>query len=286
MPFSKDILMGSSGNQGAGDFYSHQIEQSLRLGNSAANSTATEYLYRDPSTAGNRDLWTISMWIKFNRIATSSSHSSMAGWGAHSGSGSSRGYGMVNDYTGNQNGMSFENNDGSSWHLTIRTNTKLRDTTAWYHFVWAYDSAQGTNSNRAKMYINGVLVTSLQATDYPDQNADHSWGSQGHHFIGTNGTGTDGNNPYQGIEGYIAEVVALDGSALNPVDNLGEFKQGVWIPKDPSGLTFGDEGFYLKFADSSNFGLDSSGNGNNFTAVGLAADHQELQSPTNGTGQE
>ena len=70
MPFSKDILMGSSGNQGAGDFYSHQIEQSLRLGNSAANSTATEYLYRDPSTAGNRDLWTISMWIKFNRIAS------------------------------------------------------------------------------------------------------------------------------------------------------------------------------------------------------------------------
>ena len=134
------------------------------------------------------------------------------------------------------------------------------------------------------MYINGVLVTSLQATDYPNQNADHSWGSQGHHFIGTNGTGSDGNNPYQGIEGYIAEVIALDGSALNPVDNVGEFKQGVWIPKNPSSLTFGSEGFYLKFADSSNFGLDSSGNGNNFTSVGLAADHQELQSPTNGTG--
>ena len=72
--------------------------------------------------------------------------------------------------------------------------------------------------------------------------------------------------------------------ALNPVDNLGEFKQDVWVPKDPSGLTFGSQGFYLKFADTSNFGLDSSGNGNNFTASGLGADHQILDSPTNGTG--
>ena len=283
MPFSKDILAGASGQSGASGFYTHQIEHSLRLENSGANSTATQYLVRDPS-AGDRDKWTISMWVKLGRLATSSSHTSMAGWGAHSGSGSGRGYGMIQDYTGNQNGMSFEDNNGSSWHVTTRTNTKLRDTTAWYHLVWVYDSAQGTNSNRAKMYINGVLITSLQSTTYPSQNADHSWFSAGHHFIGTNGTSSDGDNPYQGVEGYIAEVVALDGSAVNPVDNLGEFKQGVWIPKDPSGLTFGSQGFYLKFGDTSNFGLDSSGNGNNFTATGLGADHQEITSPTNGAG--
>ena len=283
MPFSKDILAGASGQSGASGFYTHQIQHSLRLENSGANSTATQYLVRDP-TAGDRDKWTISMWVKLGRLATSSSHTSMAGWGAHSGSGSGRGYGMIQDYTGNQNGMSFEDNNGSSWHVTTRTNTKLRDTTAWYHLVWVYDSAQGTNSNRAKMYINGVLVTSLQATTYPNQNADHSWFSAGHHFIGTNGTGTDGDNPYQGVDGYIAEVVALDGSALNPVDNLGEFKNGIWIPKDPSGLTFGSRGFYLKFGDASSLGTDSSGNGNNFTATGLGADHQEITSPTNGTG--
>ena len=36
------------------------------------------------------------------------------------------------------------------------------------------------------------------------------------------------------------------------------------MPKDPSGPTFDTQGFYLKFADTSNFGLDSSDNGNNF----------------------
>ena len=102
MPFSKDVLMGSSGNQGGAGFYTHQIEHSLRLENSAANSTATQYLVRDPS-AGDRDKWTISMWVKLSRLATSDSHTSYAAWGAHSGSGSSRGYGMIQDYTGTIN---------------------------------------------------------------------------------------------------------------------------------------------------------------------------------------
>ena len=31
MPFSKEMILGASGNQGAGAFYSHQIEQSLRF---------------------------------------------------------------------------------------------------------------------------------------------------------------------------------------------------------------------------------------------------------------
>ena len=51
MPFSKEMILGSSGNQGIpAGFYTHQIEQSLRLSNSGGNSTATEYLYRDPSS--------------------------------------------------------------------------------------------------------------------------------------------------------------------------------------------------------------------------------------------
>ena len=29
MPFSKDILIGASGNQGAGEFYEYQITRSL-----------------------------------------------------------------------------------------------------------------------------------------------------------------------------------------------------------------------------------------------------------------
>ncbi len=277
-PLSNPYMFKSAA--GATGFYSHQIANSIRVSNSSANSTATNYLYRDGG-AGNRDTWTIGMWIKRARISTSNANTSMAAWGGHSGSGSARGYGMVNDYTGTINGMSFENNNGSSWHLTTRTSAMYRDTAGWTHVCWRYDSTQATEADRARMYVNGELITNLQSTTYPAQNADHSWNSGGYQFIGTNGTGTNGNNPYQGFDGYIAEVVAIDGTSLDPMDNLVETKNGVIIPKDPSGLTFGSEGFWLKFTNSSALGEDFSGNDNDFTVAGIATHDQMLDSPTN-----
>jgi len=44
------------------------------------------------------------------------------------------------------------------------------------------------------------------------------------------------------FEGYMADFVFVDGTAYSATD-LGEEKNGVWIPKDPSGLTFGNNGF-------------------------------------------
>ena len=264
---------------GAAGFYTHQIANSVRVENSSANSTATNYFYRD-GDAGNRDTWTLGMWIKRARISTSNSHTSMSTWGGHSGSGSGRGYGMVNDYTGTINGMSFEDNNGSSWHLTTRTSAVYRDLSAWTHVCWRYDSTQSTEADRARMYVNGELITDLQATTYPAQNADHSWNSGGYQFIGCNLTASNGNNPHQGFDGYIAEVISIDGTSLDPMDNLVETKNGVIIPKDPSGLTFGTNGFWLKFTNSSALGEDFSGNDNDFTVAGIAAHDQLTDTPT------
>ena len=266
---------------GGGDFFDHQIEHSIRVSNSAGDSTATNYLHLN-ATAGNSDIWTIGMWIKRARFATSNSNTAQAVWGGHSGSGSARGYGMVSDYTGTIGGMSFEDNNGSAWHITTRTNAIYRDLSAWTHVCWRYDSSQGTNTNRARMYVNGIVITDLQVSTYGAQGADHSWNGGGEQFIGTNGTGTDGNNPYQGFDGYIAEVVSIDGTSLDPMDNLVELKNGVLIPKDVSGLTFGDEGFWLQFKASDALGDDTSGNENDFTVVGIAAHDHMTDSPTFG----
>ena len=59
MPFSKEMILGASGNQGAGDFYSHQIEQSLRFDEDVADT-----LTRTPSSGSNRRTFAISFWIK------------------------------------------------------------------------------------------------------------------------------------------------------------------------------------------------------------------------------
>ena len=61
---------------------------------------------------------------------------------------------------------------------------------------------------------------------------------------------------FNNVVEYITPYAASD---------FGETKNGAWIPKDPSGLTFGDNGAYLKFESSSALGNDSSGNDNDFT---------------------
>ena len=79
----------------------------------------------------------------------------------------------------------------------------------------------------------------------------------------------------------MAEVVFIDGTALNPTSFASE-KNGVWIPDDVSGLTFGSQGYYLNFAASYSPGNDVSGNNNDWTNVTLATDDQMVDSPTFG----
>ncbi|BCV01556.1 MAG: hypothetical protein CM15mV43_390 [uncultured marine virus] len=46
--------------------------------------------------------------------------------------------------------------------MTVQTSQVFRDPCAWYHFVLALDTTQGTASNRVKMYVNGRQITSFQ----------------------------------------------------------------------------------------------------------------------------
>ena len=76
----------------------------------------------------------------------------------------------------------------------------------------------------------------------------------------------------------MTEVCFIDGSQLDP-DQFGEFDEDsptIWKPKDVSGLTFGTNGFYLDFEDSSSLGNDAAGS-NNFTANNLAATDQSTE---------
>ena len=117
----------------------------------------------------------------------------------------------------------------------------LRDTSAWYHIVLAVDTAQGTAANRVKFYVNGTQLTDFSISTYPTQNADTRTNDAVDHRIGSGIGGAY-------YDGYIAEVNLIDGAALTP-SSFGETKDGIWIPKDTSGLTFGTNGFHLTFKD-------------------------------------
>jgi hypothetical protein len=140
----------------------------------------------------------------------------------------------------------------------------FRDTGGWNHIVIAFDTTDGTNANRVKVYLNGSEIDSFDGTIAQNEAVA---------FVNSNTDLYIGRSEDSSI---------IDGTAYG-ADSFGETKNGVWIPKDPSSLTFGNNGAYLKFENASDLGNDSSGNNNDFTANGLDPDHQVLDSPTFGS---
>ena len=80
----------------------------------------------------------------------------------------------------------------------------------------------------------------------------------------------------------LQKHVLIDGQQLDPT-SFGEFDEdsGIWKPINVSGLTFGTNGFYLDFEDSSALGNDVSGNKFDFTVNNLTSIDQTTDTCTN-----
>jgi len=146
-----------------------------------------------------------------------------------------------------------------------RTTASYRDASAWYHLVWKVSSNVGT------LYVNGVAAPGLTSVSGID-----SLNSGNFIYLG-NDAGS-----YSPQNGYFAEVCFIDGTALDPT-SFGEYDEdsGIWKPISVSGLTFGTNGFYLDFEDSSALGNDVSGNNNDLTSAGFTSLNQSTDTPTN-----
>ena len=172
--------------------------------------------------------------------------------------------------------------DGSQLELTmnndvfvVRTQAVLRDVSAWYHLVVSVDTTQATASNRVKLYINGVLQTSLSSSSYPSLNFESNFGDNAKTF--QIGAQTWSNNEY--LDGSMANVIFCDGFTYDATSfGQTDATTGIWKPKDFSG-SYGTNGFFLNFSNSASLGLDSSGNGNNFTISGTPT--QTVDTPSN-----
>ena len=241
------------------------VDNSLRT-----NRGSSDYLNKTFSGSGNRRTFTISFWLK---IAESSSNAPyLCGASTSTTNG-------INIYYNSTSQLSMEAYTGA-WSLRLHTSALLRDTSAWYHICYAIDTTQGTEANRVKLYINGVQQTfSTSPTQvYPSQNLDLPFNQSG------NSTTINCQSYYNAefMSAYYSEFCMIDGQQLDPT-SFGEFDEdsGIWKPIDVSGLTFGTNGFYLDFEDSSALGNDVSGNGNNFTVNNLTAIDQSTDTCTN-----
>ena len=221
----------------------------------------SESMARTNSSEGNKQICTLSMWVKRTELADSFFFT--AGDNADP-------FFIFGFY---QDKIYWSTTAGVSGGGVMQTNRLFRDTSAWYHIVLAIDTTQGTDTNRYKLYVNGIQETSFGTANYPSQNANLEIMDDVPQDVG-------GYTSYF-LSGYLAEFVAIDGQQLAPT-SFGEFDDdsGIWKPKDVSGLTFGTNGFYLDFKDASNLGNDASG-GTDFAETNLTAADQAVDTPTN-----
>ena len=225
---------------------------------------ATTYLEKTFGSDGNRDKWTYSVWIKRSGIGVAT-----ALIGAATGSD------FENITLRSSDDFDWEHYASSTYKGRLLTNRKFRDPGAWMHIVCVWDSANVTGGDRMKLYVNGVEETSFATDTNPTSGQDSLINSTAPQQVGNAGSGS------QFFDGAMAHAHFCDGYAYAASD-FGETDStsGIWVPISAPSVSYGSNGYFLKFQDTSAFGDDSSGNTNDF-AVGAGTITQTQDTPVN-----
>ena len=252
----------STGNVASALAGEYEVANSCRF-----NSDA--YMVKNIVTPTNQKKYTISVWVKKSVISSRQRIFSVID------TSNTAAYSYLEFQSDDR--LNFDDFDGSSTRLTRTTNRLFKDPSAWYNIIIAVDTTLSSASSRVKMYINGTEETDFVVTSNASQDFNTTTLNSSKTFrIAEHGTA--------GFRfgGYMCEFVLVDGSQLDQT-SFGEFDSdspNIWKPIDVSGLTFGNNGFYLDFEDSSNLGNDANG-GTDFTETSLAATDQSTDSCTN-----
>ena len=249
----------------------YEIRHSCRF-----ESVNTAHLYNTPSGDGNLDAWTFSAWVKLSKDIAGTTPLFAAGTNGDE-------YSRITFISNNKLTFMILGSDGN-FKAAYKCEFPCRDFSAWYHICVAVDTGQSTNTNRAKLYVNGTLQTVLGGGDliHPDQNYDTHFNDASYkHWLGSE-PGGDGS-----FDGYMAEVNWVDGLQLDPTSftetdsNWGHLK-----PKRYTGA-YGTNGFHMNFHSSGNLGLTGGyvDTGANYAVANLAASDQCFDSPTNNFAQ-
>ena len=210
------------------------------------------YLTKTLGTPTNNLKWTFSGWFK---IGGMSGDRGIFALGDNS-----------TDFTRvNMNGngaIEFDNKVGSSFDGRRMTSAYHRDPGSWYHVVAVFDSANVTGDDRQILYVNGSRITALGTDIDPSSSAASGNTSSKNVRLSVMETSSY-------FTGSMAHVHFCDGYAYAASD-FGETDStsGIWVAKTSPSVSYGNNGFFLKFQDTSAFGDDSSGNNNDMTMSG------------------
>jgi hypothetical protein len=239
----------------------YNIPRSLRF-----NAGDSAYLARTPASTSNTTTWTFSAWVKRGSLGGDQLLFS-AGTGVNN---------QTFLYFISTNELVFGSVDSGITRAGFQTQGVYRDPAAWMHIVVAYDEGNLTNTERVRMYANGVRITAFSSATYPPGGAGTFMNSAVAHAFGRSAWTAAGY-----LDGYMSDVYLIDGQALGP-ESFAEtdVTTGSWKAKAYSD-TYGGNGYHLDFADSSALGDDVSGNNNDWTSNNLDATDQVRDTPTN-----
>ena len=216
-----------------------------------------------PSTPTDNNVWTYEAVVKLSAIGTIMSLLDSTT------SDTVQAYIRINS-----NGLIrvFDYNSGTNHD--INSYAELRDPSAYYSIVVAFDSGEASATDRVKIWINGTA----QATqgDAPSLNAASYINTSGREMNIGNNTGGSVDSMF---DGYFARATFIDGQALDPT-SFGEITdEGFYQLNDVNDLNFGNNGFLLTGGSAISAGTDSSGNDNDFSKAGSIISTSD--SPTN-----
>ena len=211
---------------------------------------ASSHLSRTFDQVGNRTTWTLSVWIKRTGIG-----------GQQNFFGS---FPQASDYERimfNNDKIYIAEVAGSSTNWECETDARYRDVNAWYHLVYRHDTTQASANDRIRLYMNGVQQ-SFGTNSQPAQNRGTAINTADVHKIGMGAS-----SEYTDCE--MAHFHWCDGQSYAPTE-FGETDSttGIWKPKVSPSVSYGTNGFFLKFDNAANMGLDSGGGAHNWTTNG------------------
>lgn len=212
---------------------------------------ANTYLTRTFGTPTSRTTGTFSFWIKVSTPVG----------------------GLINNYSDNSNRSVlyfgsdyirfYDSTTSTEYNADI---AKIRDCNGWYHIVLMITTADGTQADRVRIYINGVRQSPLIGSPNYNQNVNSFMFNPGTPFtIGRDTYSGGGGSSY--FNGAISHLHYCDGQAYD-ASSFGETDSttGEWKIKTSPNVNYGNQGFFI--LKDGNTITDSSPNSNNFSLGG------------------
>ena len=240
--FQNNLLMGAASISAGGI----TVDNSVRF-----NDDDSPRLTRTPTTVGNRRRGSLSLWYKRCNLG-----SVMQLFNAGAG----------DDITFNASDkLTFTDSSGVSYITT----QVFRDTTAWGHLVFAWDTTLETAGDRLRIYHNGAEITAFDTETNPSQNDEFEISNTVLQTIGANESGTEE------FDGYLSQVYYIDGQQLTPTDFGETDDNGVWRPIE---YTAGSVGSAVTVAltDNSSDASDTTAYTFSSQSLGAAAANRKI----------